>query len=109
MVVEFNGRESASIKSFAVKKRSSTKVTLRFMSGKSLMFAKLSLKSFIYDLVETMHFLNETVKRIYEKYEIERVEIFHVLADTDSKSLKFMLISDPNIDTPECKYCDIIF
>ena len=29
------------------------KVTTRFMSGKLLMFAKLSLKSFIYDLSET--------------------------------------------------------
>ena len=52
MAVEFNDRESASIKSFAVKKkkRNETKVTTRFISGKLLMFAKLSLKSFIYIL-----------------------------------------------------------
>ena len=40
MIVEFNDHESASIKYFAVKK-SSIKVTTRFMSGKLLMFAKL--------------------------------------------------------------------
>ena len=43
MIVEFNDRESASIKSFVVKKRSEIKVTTRFMSGKLLMFVKLSL------------------------------------------------------------------
>ena len=43
MIVEFNDRESASIKSFVVRKRSEIKVTTRFMSGKLLMFVKLSL------------------------------------------------------------------
>ena len=56
MVVEFNDRKSTSIKSFAVKKRNEIKVTTRFMSGKLLMFAKLSLKSFIYDLTEIFCF-----------------------------------------------------
>ena len=56
MIVEFNDHESASIKSFAVKKRNLIKVTSRFMSGKLLMFAKLSLKSFIYELSKTMYF-----------------------------------------------------
>ena len=40
MVIEFNDRESASIKSFAVNKRSQVKVTTRFMPGKLLMFCK---------------------------------------------------------------------
>ena len=40
---------------------------------------------------------------------IERVEIFHVLTDTDSTSLKFMFISDPNSEVPEDKFGDIIF
>ena len=51
------------------------------MSGKLLMFAKLSLKSFI----------------------------FHVLTDIDSTSLKVIFISDPNSDIHESKYKDIIF
>ena len=59
MVVQFNDHESASVKSFAVKNRSNVKVKTRFMSGKLLMFAKLSLKSFIYDLVETSWFPDE--------------------------------------------------
>ena len=67
------------------------------------------LKSFIYDLVETLCFPDKKVKEIFKKYGIKRVKIFHVLTDTDSTSLKFMSISDPNSDTPEEKYCDIIF
>ena len=52
MILEFNDAQSASIKSVAVKDETSIKCTTRFMSRKLLMFAKLSLKSFIYSLVE---------------------------------------------------------
>ena len=40
MMVEFNNRESASIKFFAIKKGNEIKVTAQFISGKLLMFAK---------------------------------------------------------------------
>ena len=56
MVVEFNDRESASIRSFTVKKRNEIKVTTQFMSRKLLMFAKLFFKIFVYDLIETFCF-----------------------------------------------------
>ena len=65
MIIEFNDGESASVKSFAVKKKFLEKET-RFMSGKFLMFAKLSLKSFIYSLIETLYFPNEIVREIYK-------------------------------------------
>ena len=100
MVVEFNNRESASIKSFSVKKRNEIKVTTRFMSGKLLMFAKLSLKSFIYDLAETFCFPQKKITDLHKKYMIEKVEIFHILTDTDSIVLKFIFIPDPNSDLP---------
>ena len=109
MVVKFTDHESAFIKSFAVKKRRSIKVTTRFMSEKLLMFAKLSLMSFIYEVIETFCFPDENIREIFKRYGIERVEIFHVLTDTGSTSLKFMFISDPNRETPENKYRDIIF
>ena len=54
MVIEFNDPEAASIKSIAVKKCNSTKVMTPFMSGKLLMFAKLSLNSFICNMIETL-------------------------------------------------------
>ena len=109
MVIEFNDHETASIKSIAVKKRSSIKVTTRFMSGKLIMFAKLSLKSFIYDIIETFCFPDDNVRGIFKKCGIKWVEIFLVLTDTDSTSLKFIFISDPNSEIPESKYRDIIF
>ena len=65
-ILEFNDHEVASIKSIALKKRSSTQVTTRLMSGKLLMFAELSLKSFIYDIIETFCFTDENVKGIFK-------------------------------------------
>ena len=65
-------------------------------------------KSFIYEIIETFCFPKENIQEIYKKYEIERVGIFHLLTDTDSKSLKFMFLSDPNSKTPDAKFRDII-
>ena len=109
MVIEFNNYEAASIKSIAVKRRNNIKVATFFMSGKLLMFAKLSLKSFIYDIIETFCFPEENARGILKKYGIGRVEVFHVLTDTDSTSLKFIFISDPNSEIPQIKFRDIIF
>ena len=56
MVIEFNELESSSVKTIAVKSQKNVKCSSRFMSGKPLMFAKLSLKSFVYSLVELLLF-----------------------------------------------------
>ena len=45
---------------------------------------------------------------IYKKYFIEKVIVFHILTDTDSTDLKFILISYSNSDVPE-EFRDIIF
>ena len=79
------------------------------MSGKLLMFAKLSLKSFIYDLIETFCFPQKQLADLYKKYLIEKVGIFYILTDTDSTALEFIFISDLNSDVPEDKFRDIIF
>ena len=55
------------------------------------MFAKLSLKSFIYDLTETFMFPNQKTGSIYDKYEIDYVYVYQILTDTDSTSLKFVI------------------
>ena len=70
------------------------------------MFAKLSLKSFVYKIIETFCFLNEKTKQIFKKYQIEKVEI---LTDTDSTSLKFIFISVTESNIPDSKYREIIF
>ena len=43
------------------------------------MFAKLSLKSFIYGLSETFSFPQKKIAKLFKKYLIEKVEIFHIL------------------------------
>ena len=64
--------------------------------------------SFIYEITETFCFPKENIKEIFKKYGIERVGILHLLTDTDTKSLKFMFVSDPNSKTPDDKFRDII-
>ena len=108
MLLEFPDREVVSIKLFAIKKSHNIKVTTLLMSGK-LLFAKLSLKSFIHKLIETCCFPSEKTKQIFDKYMIEKVELFHILTDADSTLLKFIFIPDPAITIPESKYRDILF
>ena len=79
------------------------------MSGKLLMFAKLSLKSFIYTLTETLYFPDATVKEIYKKYQIDRKLCFHILTDSDSTSSLFIAIPEASNDFEESKVRDIIF
>ena len=110
-IIEFNDSESSSVKTIAVKSNTSIKCTTRFMSGKILMFAKLSLKYFIYSLVELLAFPEENpiVQRIYEKYHIEKIYCYHVLTDTDSTSLQFIIVSDPDSTFPKCDVRHILF
>ena len=61
MLSDFNCLDSSSIQSFAIKNPDNVKLTTRFSSEKMLMFAKLSLMSFIYELVETFYFPDEIV------------------------------------------------
>ena len=74
MILEFNDSQSSAIKLIAVNNETNIKCTTRFMSGKLLMLAKLSLKSFIYSLVELLYFSDENpiVQSIYNKYNIEK-------------------------------------
>ena len=64
MIFDLNCEESASIKSFAITKNDQVRVTTRFLSGKMLMFAKLSLMSFIYEIIETFCFPEKKVQQI---------------------------------------------
>ena len=49
-------------------------------------------------------FPKEQVKSIFKKYSTEKVEIFNVLTNTDSISLKFIFISSSNSEIPQDKY-----
>lgn len=73
------------------------------------MFAKILSMSFIYKMLEIFCFPDKNVKAILKKCGVERVNTYHVLTDTDSTSLKFLFVRDPNSDVLDSKYRDIIF
>ena len=73
------------------------------------MFAKLSLMSFIYKMLEAFCFPDKKIQEIYGKCLIEKVHIYHVLIHTDSTCLQFLFISDPKSNICEQKYREIIF
>ena len=55
-----------------VKQSDHVNLTTRFLSRKMLMFGKLSLMSFIYNMLETFCFPGNEVQKIFQKYMIER-------------------------------------
>ena len=50
-MIDFDKKECNNIKSILVKGNTRIDVSSQFIKGKMLMFAKLSLKSFVYDLI----------------------------------------------------------
>ena len=55
-MIDFDHNECNSIKSIIVKGDTNIDVSSRFIKGKMLMFAKLSLKSFVYDMIDVFRF-----------------------------------------------------
>ena len=58
-LIDFDEEYSGSIRSIAIEKSSKANLTTRFLNGKMLMFSKLSIKSFAYDLIDVFMFPNE--------------------------------------------------
>ena len=67
IMIDFDKNECNSIKSIT-----NIDVSLRFINGKMLMFAKLSLKAFVYDMIDVFCFPNEEIQQIYDYYQIEK-------------------------------------
>ena len=93
-LIDFDEANTNSIKSLAVEKKSNIKLTTRFMKGKMLMFAKTSLQSFVYDMIDVFCFPDHAVQEIYKKYQIEKCYMYQNLTDTDSTLLFFIFICD---------------
>ena len=92
-VVDFSDQDVASIKATAIKKSDKVKITTRFMKGKMLMFSKISLKSFVDDVIDIFCFPDTVVSDIYKKNDILKVFVYLILTDTDSCSLQFTFIN----------------
>ena len=63
MLIDFDKNNCNSIKLLAVKMNANVKVTSEFMNGKMLTFSKISLASFIYDIIKLMIKPSQMVKR----------------------------------------------
>ena len=91
-LIDFDEEYVSSIKSLAIKKETKINLTTRFLNGKMLMFCKTSIQSFVYDLIDIVMFSDETVKSIYDKYEIIKCFLYQKLTDIDSTSVFFVFI-----------------
>ena len=108
-MIDFEENNSASIKSLVIKRSSNIKVSSRFIKGKMLMFAKLSIKSFVYDIIDVFCFPDETIREIYNKYQIEKCYLYQNLTDTDSTSVFFVFICELESVLPESEARKVIF
>ena len=108
-IIDFDKEQTCSVKSLAVKSNSTVNVTTRFMKGEMLMFAKISILSFNYDMIDVFMFPNEEIRDIYEKNDIIKCYLYQNLTDTDSTSLAFLFVCKSSCNLPENKARDLIF
>ena len=54
------------------------------------MFSKVSIKSFVYDLVDIFMLPNAEIQEIYKKYKVNRCYLDQNLTDIDSTSMFFI-------------------
>ena len=108
-IIDIESQNSSSIKSMAIKKNITIKITTRFTKGKMLMFSKVSLKSYVYDIIDVFCFPNEEVREICAQNYIIKCFIYLILTDTDSCSIKFLFVSDIESNITESDTCSLIF
>ena len=91
-------------------KSRTTKIIIDFNCLDSASIQTLTeLMSFIYELFETFYFPSKIVKKIYQKYLIEKVYIQHVLTKTNSTCLTFIFINSTDSDILDTKFRELIF
>ena len=108
-MIDFNKRESNSIKSIVVNSSTTVDVSTRFCKGKMLMFAKMSLKLFAYDIIDVFCFPDDKVKNIFDKNDIEKCFLYLNLNDTDSCSIYFVFICKLERCIPENVFRNVLF
>ena len=74
-LIDFDEEYLSSIKSLAIKQSNKVNLTTRYLNGKMLMFSKVSIKSFVYDLIDVFMFPNEEIKKIYAEFKFDRLSL----------------------------------
>ena len=108
IIIDFHQDHTSSIKSLVVGKKSSVLLITRFMKVKMLMFAKISLYIFIYDVTNVFCFTDKVVRKIYEKYKKTKCFFYQNITDTDRTSF-FFFICDINCIINEKESRNILF
>ena len=72
-LINFDKKYSCSIRSVAIEKSSKINSTTRFLNGKMLMFSKVSIKSFVYDLIDVLWFLIKKSKKFTKDIRLKNV------------------------------------
>ena len=73
------------------------------------MFSKVSIKSFVYDLIDVFMFPNQEIQEIYQQYQVNKCYLYQNLTDTDSTPMFFDFICELNSCVSEDKARNIIF
>ena len=73
------------------------------------MFAKVSFKSFVYDLIDVFCFPSEEVRKIYNQYDIIKCHMYLNLTDSKSSSWFFIYIYKKECNTKESELRKLIF
>ena len=107
--IDFNEEYSSTIKSLAIEKSSKINLPTRFLNGKMSIFSKVSIKSFVYDLIDVFMFPNQEIQEIYQKYQVNKCYLYQNLTDTDSVLMFFVFICDLTRSVCEDKVRNIIF
>ena len=91
-LIDFDEEYSCSIGSVSIEKCSKINLTTLFLNGKMLMFSKVSIKSFVYDLIDVLMFPNQEIQEIYRQYQVNKCYLYQNLTDTDSTSMFFLYV-----------------
>ena len=91
-LIDFDEDYSCSIRSLAIEKNSKINLTTQFLNGKILMFSKVSIKSFIYDLIDILMFPTPKILKIYHKYDVGYCYLYQNVTDIDSTSMFFVFL-----------------
>ena len=107
-LIDFDEEYSASIRSVAIeKKKKNVNLTTRLLNRK--MLSKVSIKSFVYDLIDVFMFPNQEIQEIYQTYQVEKCYLYQKLIDKDSTSVFFVFICNLKCSVSEEKARNIIF
>ena len=107
-MIDFDKRESNSIKSIVVNSSTTAYVSTRFGKGKMLIFAKMSLKSFVYDIIDVFGFPDDKAKGTFDKNDIEKCFLYLNLTDTDFCSMFFIFICKLECFIPESVFRNVL-